>query len=90
MASNSSYQQILVNISELCVWASPFINIGDVENMSCVEFDFYRNTFQEKHESDMEQKSKLIEAAFKAAKSYTETICKTIGSVFGGKKSKGK
>ena len=88
MASNSSYQATLVNISELCIWATPFINIRDAENMSCVEFDFYRNTFQEKYENDMEQKSKLIEASFKAAKVYTEAICKTIAGVFGGKGKK--
>lgn len=78
MMMNSSYQRVLHEIAELGIWGGDFINIDNAENLSCVEFEFYRSVFKKKFEEESEGKKKLIEAAFEAARKYCESICKNI------------
>lgn len=85
MQLDSSYHKTLYEIAELGIWAAGFINISEVENLTCVEFEFYRNVLKEKYEAEMENRKDLIEKAFKFGGNCTETICKTIANAFGGK-----
>ena len=83
---DTSYQQILNNIAELGIWASPFINRCDVEDLSVFEFEFYRTIFKEKYEKEAENKNQVISKAFEYAGECTKAICKTLGGMFGGSK----
>jgi hypothetical protein len=85
MQLNSAYQQVLNDIAEIGIFCSPFINISEAENLSCVEFDYYRSIFKEKFEKEQENKAEFIKASFEFAKKCTEAICKTVAGVFGGK-----
>lgn len=80
----SAYQQVLNDIAELLIYSSPSINIGDAEELSCVEFDYYKNIFKQKFEKELENKSEFIKNTFEFAKKAVEIICKTIGNVWGG------
>lgn len=80
-----SYANVLNKIAQMGVFASPFINISEAEDLNCVEFDFYLKVFEDKYEKEMENKTQLIKNSFEMAKNCTESICKTIASVFGGK-----
>jgi hypothetical protein len=82
MMCGTCYQQVLSDISELGVWASPFINIGDAHDLPCDEFEFYRRVFKEKYEKEQEYKVDIIKKAFEFAGQCTNTICKTISKVF--------
>jgi hypothetical protein len=86
MLCNSSYQQIINEIAEIGIWASPFINIGDAENLTCREFDFYKEVYKEKFEKEQENKQEIIKKAFEFGADCTKAICKTIAGVFGKRK----
>ena len=83
MLCNTSYQQTLNEIAEIGIWASPFINIGDAENLSCLEFDFYRTVYKEKYEKEQEHKQETIKKAFEFVGECTKAICKTVAGIFG-------
>jgi len=85
MQLNSAYQQVLNDIAELGVVSSSFINISEAEDLSCVEFDYYRSIFKQKYEKEQENKAEFTKASFEFAKKCTEAICKTIAGVFGSK-----
>lgn len=90
MHFNSSYMSILQSVSELLVWASGYINIGEVEKLDLYEFEAYREIFKYKHESEQDDKKEFIKNTFEFASKCTENICKTIANVFGMKKGKSK
>jgi hypothetical protein len=81
-----SYANVLNRIAQMGVYASPFINISEAEELNCVEFDFYLKVFEDKFEKEMENRNELIKNAFGMAKNCTEAICKTIAGAWGGNK----
>ena len=85
MLCESSYQQILNNIAELGIWASSFINISEAEDLSCTEFDFYREVYKDIYEKEHEAKQDTITKAFEYAGECTKAICKSLGGMFGSK-----
>ena len=85
MMCESCYQQVLNDISELGIWAAPFINIGEAEELTCLEFEFYRKVFKEKYEAENSNKNEIIKMAFEYVGQCTKAICETIGKAFTGK-----
>lgn len=85
MQHNSSYQQVLNDIAEIGVVSASFINISQAEDLSCVEFDYYREIYKQKYEKEQENRAEFIKSTFDFAKKCTEAICKTIAGAFGGK-----
>ena len=84
---SGAYQQVLNDILELLIYSSASINIGEAEELSCVEFDYYKGIFKEKFEKDTENKNEFIKNTFEFAKKAVEIICKTIANVWGGSMS---
>lgn len=85
MMCESCYLQVLNDISELGIWAAPFINIEEAEELTCLEFEFYRNVFREKYEKEQENKMEIIKKAFEYGGQCTKAICDSIGKAFSGK-----
>lgn len=83
----SAYQQVLNDIAELLIYSSSSINIGEAEELSCVEFEYYKNIFKQKFEKELENKNEFIKNTFEFAKKAVEIICKTIANVWGGSMS---
>ena len=83
----SAYQQVLNDIAELLIYSSSSINIWEAEELSCVEFEYYKNIFKEKFEKELENKNEFIKNTFEFAKKAVEIICKTIANVWGGSMS---
>jgi hypothetical protein len=81
---SSAYQQVLNEIAELLIYSASSINIEEAEELSCVEFDYYKNIFKQKFEKELENKNEFIKNTFEFAKKAVEIICKTIANVWGG------
>ncbi|MCS7316905.1 MAG: hypothetical protein NZZ41_01095 [Candidatus Dojkabacteria bacterium] len=81
---SGSYQQILNEIIELFVFSGSSLTISDIENLTCVEFEYYYKIFKEKFEKENENKNEFIQNTFEFARRCVEVICKTIASVWGG------
>lgn len=88
MHFNTSYSGILQSVSELLVWSTGYINIGEVEKLDLYEFEAYREIFKYKHEAEQDEKKEFIKNTFEFASKCTENICKTVAGVFGTKKGK--
>lgn len=84
MHFNTSYSNILSEISELYIWSNG-INIKDIEDLELMEFEAYRNIFKAKYEKENDAKKEFIKNTFEFARRCVEVICKTIAGAFGTK-----
>lgn len=89
MSFESSYIQMINEISELIVWSNGGLGSLEVlENISMLDFINYRSIFKSKFEGEAENKKKFIENTFEFARKSVESICKTIAGAYGTKTGK--
>lgn len=84
MIYSDAYQNILNKIAAFYVYTGSSLNLDDIENVNCVEFEYYFNLFKEKFEKENENKNEFIQNTFEFARNCVEVICKTIANVWGG------
>lgn len=78
-----AYQQVLNELLEITIYSSASININEAEELSCVEFEYYKSFFKQKFEKEMDNKNEFIKNTFEFAKKAVEIICKTIANAMG-------